>query len=185
MDKNKQDLHKEYFNPGVAFTGVPSQDELAHCPGVPTEMRMQHGRVACIECVQQIPCNPCEGLCKFGAITIGEEITNLPKLHEDNCVGCGLCVAGCPGLAITILDRSYSEREATIDFPFEYLPLPAVGAWVDAVNRAGEVVCKGRILRVLKLESYQGTAVICMAIPQEYLNEVRSMKRLPKQDRRE
>lgn len=179
---SRDNLQKEDINPGVQYTGVPSQDELSRCPGVPTETRVKLGRVACIECVQEIPCNPCEGLCKFGAITIGEQITNLPRLHEDKCVGCGLCVAGCPGLAITILDRSYSDTEATIDFPFEYLPLPAVGDQVDAVDRAGQVVCKGRIVRVLRPASYAGTAVICMAIPHEYIDRVRSMKRLPRRD---
>ena len=59
---------------GVAYTGVPSPEELKNCPGVPSKARMQRGRVACIECVQEIPCNPCEGICKFGAITVGEHL---------------------------------------------------------------------------------------------------------------
>lgn len=115
---SRDNLQKEDINPGVQYTGVPSQDELPRCPG----------------------------------------------------------------LAITILDRSYSDTEATIDFPFEYLPLPAVGDQVDAVDRAGQVVCKGRIVRVLRPASYAGTAVICMAIPHEYIDRVRSMKRLPRRD---
>ena len=133
---------------GVVYTGVPSQAELAACPGIPSEERMRKGRVACIECVQEIPCNPCEGICHFGAITVGEQITNLPCLDEKACTGCGLCVAHCPGLAITIIDKSYSETEATVDFPFEYIPLPKEGDVVDAVSREGEVVCSGRILSV-------------------------------------
>ena len=115
---SRDNLQKEDINPGVQYTGVPSQDELSRCPG----------------------------------------------------------------LAITILDRSYLDTEATIDFPFEYLPLPAVGDQVDAVDRAGQVVCKGRIVRVLRPASYAGTAVICMAIPHEYIDRVRSMKRLPRRD---
>lgn len=166
---------------GVVYTGVPSEEELAACPGVPSEERMRRGRVACIECVQEIPCNPCEGICRFGAITVGEQITNLPCLDEEKCTGCGLCVANCPGLAITIIDKSYSPEEATIDFPFEYLPLPAEGDTVDAVSRAGETVCKGRILRVTKLPAYAGTAVIRMAVPQQYIDQVRSMRRLARE----
>ncbi|HAE80279.1 MAG: 4Fe-4S binding protein [Clostridium sp.] len=165
---------------GVVYTGVPSQAELAACPGIPSEERMRKGRVACIECVQEIPCNPCEGICHFGAITVGEQITNLPCLDEKACTGCGLCVAHCPGLAITIIDKSYSETEATVDFPFEYIPLPKEGDVVDAVSRGGEVVCKGRILSVKKPKAYAGTAVVSMAVPQEYIDEVRSMKRLPR-----
>lgn len=165
---------------GIVYTGVPSKEELAACPGVPSEARMNRGRVACIECVQEIPCNPCEGLCKFGAISVGEQITNLPCLDEEKCTGCGMCVAGCPGLAITIIDKNYSDEEATIDFPFEYLPLPAQGDIVQASGRDGSVICPGRILRVTKLPAYAGTAVIRMAVAKEHIDEVRSMRRLPR-----
>lgn len=165
---------------GIIYTGVPSMEELAGAPGVPSEERMKKGRVACIECVQGIPCNPCEGACKFGAITIGDEITNLPRIDEEKCVGCGVCVAACPGLAITIVNKAYQEQETTIDFPFEYLPLPKEGDQVEAVSRSGEVVCVGTILSVKKPKAYAGTAVISMAIPREYADEVRSMKRLPR-----
>ena len=165
---------------GIIYTGIPSKAELAACPGVPSKERMLRGRVACIECVQEIPCNPCEGSCRFGAITIGEEITHLPCLHEEKCTGCGVCVANCPGLAITIIDGSFSETEATVDFPYEYLPLPKEGDLVDAVSRGGEVLCQGRILKVKKNKAFAGTAVISMAVPKEYIDDVRSMKRLPR-----
>lgn len=166
------------MNKGVIYTGVPSEEELAACPGCPSAERMSKGRVACIECVQEIPCNPCESSCKFGAITIGEQITNLPTLHGEKCTGCGRCLVMCPGLAITIIDTTYSDTEAVVEFPFEYLPLPEVGDQVDAVSRAGEVVCKGTVTTVKKLKSYAGTAVVGIAIPKEYANTVRSMKRL-------
>lgn len=168
------------MNKGVMYTGIPSKEELAACPGVPTEERMAKGRVACIECVQEIPCNPCEGTCPVGAITVGEQITHLPVLHGEKCTGCGMCVANCPGLAITIIDKTYSDTEAVVEFPFEYLPLPEKGDTVDAVNRGGEVVCKGTVTSVKKLKAYAGTAVVGIAIPKEYADEVRSMKRLPK-----
>ena len=125
---------------GVRYTGIPSAAELAACPGIPSEERMRKGRVAVIECVQEIPCNPCEGICRFGAITVGEHITNLPVLDEEKCTGCGQCVANCPGLAIVIVNKAFSETEETVEFPFEYLPLPEKGSTVDAVNRAGENV---------------------------------------------
>jgi len=166
------------MNKGVMYTGIPSKEELEACPGVPSKERMLKGRVAVIECVQEIPCNPCENACRIGAITIGEQITALPVLHEDKCSGCGLCVANCPGLAITIVDMTYSDTEAVIEFPFEYLPLPKEGDIVDAVNRAGEIMCKGTVASVKKLKAYAGTAVVGIAVPKEYADEVRSMKRL-------
>ena len=63
---------------GVMYTGIPpggAGGMFRHCP---PEERMAKGRVAVIECVQEIPCNPCENACRLGAITIGEQITNLP-----------------------------------------------------------------------------------------------------------
>ena len=165
---------------GVVYTGVPSKEELAACPGVPSEGRMRKGRVACIECVQEIPCNPCEGACPVGAITVGDQITHLPVLDEEKCTGCGMCVANCPGLAITVIDKSYSETEAVVEFPFEYLPLPQKGDRVEAVSRGGEVVCEATVTNVRQLKAYGGTAIVGIAIPKEYADEVRSMKRLPR-----
>lgn len=165
---------------GVRFTGVPSEAELAACTGRPTPERVKKGRVACIECVQEIPCNPCEGTCKFGAIEIGAQITNLPKLHEDKCTGCGNCVANCPGLAIFMLDKSISDTEGTVDFTYEYYPLPEKGDTVDAVGRDGGFICKGEVLQVMKAPAWKGTAVIRVKVPAEHVDTVRSMKRLPR-----
>ena len=164
--------------------GYLTWEEISKAVKVPSEERFAKGPVAVIECVQPIPCNPCEGICPVGAITVGEQITNLPHLQEQKCTGCGLCVAGCPGLAITLVDKSVSDAEADIDFPFEYLPLPNVGDTVDAVSRAGEVICKGRVMRVNKPAAYAGTAVIRLRVPMEYADEVRSMKRLKKEETR-
>ena len=116
---------------------------------MPSEERMRQGRVAVIECVQEIPCNPCSFSCKFNAITIGDEITNLPHLNVN-----------------------------VIDIPFEYLPLPQEHQVVDAVNRYGEVVYKGIIKKVKQVKAYVGTTVVSMIIPIEFADEVRSMKRL-------
>jgi Fe-S-cluster-containing hydrogenase component 2/bacterioferritin-associated ferredoxin len=162
---------------GVLTDGFPSQIEIAQTCGCPDLARMNRGPVALIECVQEIPCNPCEAACKFGAIHIGECITNIPKLDWEKCTGCSQCVAACPGLAIFVVDKSYSQEEATISFPFEYFPLPTAGNTVDAVSRAGEVLCQGRVLRVLSPKQYDHTAVITIAVAQEYADSVRSIAR--------
>ena len=165
---------------GYQATGVPSEAELQNFPGRPSEERMKKGRVAVVECLQEIPCNPCEPGCRFGAIKIGENITALPCLDEDLCTGCGQCVPKCPGLAIFIVNKSYSETEATVDFPYEYLPLPEKGDTVEAADRAGRTVCPGHVLRVISLPENGGTNVISLAIPKEYADDVRGMKRLPR-----
>lgn len=65
---------------GIAYTGIPSAEELGSCAGIPTRERMAKGPVAVIECIQCIPCNPCEMACPTGAISLGGAISNAPKL---------------------------------------------------------------------------------------------------------
>ncbi|HHY94753.1 MAG TPA: FAD-dependent oxidoreductase, partial [Firmicutes bacterium] len=84
---------------GKPVTGAPSPEELAGCPGVPPAEALARGPVAVIECLQEIPRNPCEAVCPTGAIRIGEYITDLPHLLPERCRGCGNCVPACPGQA--------------------------------------------------------------------------------------
>ena len=163
---------------GIIYDGYPSMDEIKEANGWPDEERFAKGPVAVVECVQQIPCNPCESACPLHAIHIGEPITNTPQVDREKCIGCGMCVAACPGLAIFLVDKSYSETEATVSFPFEYDPLPEKGAEIDALSRAGEYVCKGRVIKVMNPKKNDHTPVVTLAIPKEHADTVRTMRRL-------
>lgn len=158
-------------------SGYLTYKELIELQKLPSEERMRKGPVAVIECVQEIPCNPCESSCPRKAIEIGEPITKLPVLAEEKCVGCGICVAKCSGMAIFIVDKSYSDIVASVSFPYEYYPIPDVGSAVKAVNRKGEYVCDGIIKKVKMPLSFDRTAVVTVEIPIEHSNEVRSIKR--------
>ena len=59
---------------GVVYDGYPSKEELEQSPGFPNTCSLSKGTKAVIECVQNIPCNPCEAACPYGAITIGDNI---------------------------------------------------------------------------------------------------------------
>lgn len=163
---------------GIIYDGFPSMEEIKEANGWPDEERFAKGPVAVVECVQQIPCNPCESACPLHAIHIGEPITNTPQVDREKCIGCGMCVAACPGLAIFLVDKSYSETEATVSFPFEYDPLPEKGAEIDALSRAGEYVCKGRVIKVMNPKKNDHTPVVTIAIPKEHADTVRTMRRL-------
>lgn len=161
---------------GIVFDGCPSLEEIREANGWPTAERFALGPVAIVECVQQIPCNPCEASCPSGAISIGKPITRTPRVDLKKCIGCGKCVAACPGLAIFIIDKSRGA-EATVSFPFEYLPLPKKDQEVFALNRAGEFVCMGRVMRVANPVGNDHTSVVTVAIPKEYADEVRTIRR--------
>lgn len=160
---------------GIVFTGTPSIKELVNSPGFPSKDRLRRGTVAVIECVQEIPCNPCELACPFGAIKVGTPITNLPVLFEDKCKGCGLCIPPCPGLAIFLVDTNFSEKEALVGFPYEYLPLPKAGSRVDAVNREGNLVTEAKVIKVKNPKEYDHTPVLFIAVPRKFAQEVRGI----------
>lgn len=160
--------------------GYMTLEELKSAVNYPSEERFAKGPVAVAECIHEIPCNPCEAACRQGAIEIGMPITNLPMVNEEKCTGCGLCIAHCSGLAIFVIDKTYSETQATVAFPYEYLPLPVVGQKIKGVNRAGDPVCDGEVVKVLDIKAFDRTPVVTIAIPKEFADEVRSIERKEK-----
>lgn len=139
------------------------------------------GGIAVIECYQEIPCDVCELVCHKGAIKIGTPLTQAPSFNAGKCSGCGLCVVACPGLAIFLVDPDYSEKEALVSFPYEYLPVPNVGSEVDVVNRLGTVVGKGRVLEVRHAKKFDATRLVTVAVPKQLAQEVRGIVK-PKGD---
>lgn len=156
--------------------GVLSEEELERLPGVPSKKGRAAGPIVVIECAEEIPCNPCEPVCPKGAITVGEPITRLPVLDEERCDGCLACIAPCPGLAIFVVDETYSDREATVTLPYEFLPLPEKGERVEALNRRGEVVAEGTVVQVRTPKAFDRTALVTVVIPKELSMEVRHIR---------
>ena len=107
---------------------------------------------------------------------MGEPITNLPRLVEEKCRGCGECIPACPGLAIFLVDENYSPTEAAVSIPYEYLLLPETGSSVCALDRCGEKVCSARVIRVSNPRKNNGTAVVTIAVPRKFSNKVRSFR---------
>ena len=169
----------ETMKEGIRTTGIPSREELEASPGYPSVEALARGPIAVIECVQDIPCDPCEVACPKGAIVVGNPITNLPVFYAEKCDGCGRCIPICPGQAIFRVDMTFSEDKAAVSFPYEFLPMPRKGDVVQGVNRAGEVVCDAEVLRVQQPKGFDHTAVIAVAVPKELAMKVRSMRRLP------
>jgi sarcosine oxidase, subunit alpha len=103
-------------------------------------------RYPVLRCTQEIPCNPCAAVCRRNAIAIvGDPLRGTPRFTGADCTGCAKCVAVCPGLAITLVDRVRDRAHPIVTVPFEMDPaLVAAGTEVVACDADG--VALGRFL---------------------------------------
>ena len=131
-----------------------------------------------IDCREPIPCDPCCHACPAHAIEIGPDITALPRTDPARCTGCGICVAACPGQACFLVDEDFAPGRASVDFPYEYLPLPERGMTVEARSNMGEKVCDAVVEQVLLRKNAAGTAVVRVSVPVEFAYAVRGMRPL-------
>lgn len=155
----------------IEKTGVPTPEDLTKV--FPSKERLSQGPVAIVECFERIPCDPCYGACKRGAIKEFKDINDLPEIDFDICNGCGLCISECPGLAIFVVDQTYSEKEALVEIPYEFLPLPEKGEVVDALNRRGERVSEAT---VVWLKFRDKTCVINITVPKGLSMDIRNIR---------
>ncbi|EHQ90831.1 4Fe-4S binding protein [Desulfosporosinus youngiae] len=158
----------------LSKTGIPTAEDIKTV--APSEERLKKGPVAVIECFQKIPCNPCTEACKQGAIQAMKDINDLPKLEFDKCNGCGVCLSRCPGLAIFIIDASYSDTEAIVRIPFEYYPVPQAGEKVVGLNRAGEELGMFEVSKVQSGGQKNKTYTVWLVVPKELAMDVRSIR---------
>jgi len=146
-------------------TGILSLKDLM----IPTKKQFEKG-VAILECIQEIPCNPCVDSCPVSAISMKD--INAPPINDyEKCIGCTKCVGICPGLAIFVV--KIKDGKAFVTLQYEFLPIPNVGDKVKVLNRKGENAGFGIIRRVVK----QGkTMVITVEVNENLAMDVRNIR---------
>ena len=154
--------------------GIPAKEDIAVV--CPSDERMAKGPVAIVECFQEIPCNPCVGACKQGAITMARDINALPVVDAERCNGCGVCITFCPGLAIFVVDKSFSAERALVKLPFEYVPVPGAGQYAVGLDRAGKELGRFEVVRVTPGGKENLTYTISLAVPQGLAMDVRGIQ---------
>ena len=78
-------------------------------------------------------------------------------------------------MAIFVVDMTYSDREATVQLPYEFLPLPRKGELVTALDREGKAVCSARVVNVRNPKKFDHTVVITIAVPKDQAMNVRNI----------
>jgi NADPH-dependent 2,4-dienoyl-CoA reductase/sulfur reductase-like enzyme/Fe-S-cluster-containing hydrogenase component 2/bacterioferritin-associated ferredoxin len=137
-----------------------TQSVLKSRPGKAYSMvypRIKQGVYPILNCVQEIPCNPCDTICPKGSIKIEGSILNPPK-YLGGCIGCEMCVAICPGIAIALVDFRKDEPIVTIPFEFKEGVLKT-GDIVDVTDRLGNIIGKGEVISFRYLEKVKNIPV--------------------------
>ena len=106
---------------------IVTRDVLKSKPGQvhPHEaLGMEAGVYPVFHCHQEIPCNPCTSVCPQGTIEIGDDIRGIPRYtggeQGTDCLGCGKCVAICPGLAVTLVDHRKYKDTPVVTLAYEF-----------------------------------------------------------------
>ena len=157
----------------ISATGIPTSEQIEKI--LPDRKRREEQAYAVIECFQEIPCDPCTKICPKNAILPMENINNIPQIDYSLCDGCGLCITICPGVAIFVVDETYSEKNALVKIPHEFIP-PEKGTVVSGLDRSGKAVCDARVVRVVPSKSK--TTTLWLEVPKELANQVRAIEPL-------
>ena len=111
------EIPSSWYHMGEILKSRPGEK---HSEVVPEEAS---GVVPIIHCTQEIPCDPCSSLCIHDLIFIDKsDIRQVPKFTGSNysCGFCRRCVAGCPGLAITLVDYRKNSAVPEVTIPYEF-----------------------------------------------------------------
>jgi Fe-S-cluster-containing hydrogenase component 2 len=136
---------------------------------LPSKKQLEKG-VAIIECIQNIPCNPCVDSCPTGAISM-KDINALPIMDYDKCIACCKCVGVCPGLAIFVV--KCTDDIGSITLPYEFLPKPVVGKKVKLLDRSGKIVGDGIVKKVVNKDK---TFIVTVEVAKDLIMVVRNIK---------
>lgn len=156
--------------PTCRINGFIDNEELEKLGLMPPKQRFEKGPVAILECPEMIPCNICVAHCPSKAISMNS-LNDIPRVDWDKCAGCGNCVAICPGLAAFVVDLSRNDADY-VTLPHEFLPRPRVGDEVILMNRKGERIGKGIVIRTWERNK---TLVVTVKVPKGFGMEVRAI----------
>jgi Fe-S-cluster-containing hydrogenase component 2 len=153
-------------------SGYFSEEELKQ--HVPPKELLKKKKAAIVECLQQIPCNACLDACKSEAVSKAD-INDPPKVDWGKCNSCLQCIRECPGLAMFVL--SIKEGKAQISIPWEMPYVPKKDEVVDVLNRKGEKIGTGKIVRVIPPIKDNKTWIVTFETDEGLIMKARNFRR--------
>jgi thioredoxin reductase/Fe-S-cluster-containing hydrogenase component 2/bacterioferritin-associated ferredoxin len=170
LEATKDDVPEAWFKKAEILKSHPGKI-IEHTP--PT---MEEGVMPNIFCLQEIPCNPCSTVCPTNAINMkGDPIMDFPQF-EGKCIGCGQCVAICPGLAITLVDYRKDAENPIVTLPYEIGNMPVqVGDFVQTVAFDGEKLEKLEVVNIKNIKNRK-TQLVEIKAPKAIAKQIASFQ---------
>jgi ferredoxin len=173
---------------GVADEPVPEEwyrmgEILKSKPGEnfsETQPEIAAGVVPVIHCTQEIPCDPCSGLCPKNLILLDPaDIRSVPEFLGDNfaCGMCERCVAGCPGLAITLVSYRKNPEMPLVSIPYEFTRTSIQkNDWVEVLDTQGEVLGKVEVATVHSIKTSDRTLIVQVQAPKAIATRIAGIR---------
>ncbi len=152
-------------------------------PPLPVEANFQfkeEGIYPVFYCTQEIPCNPCTSVCDQEQIeTVDDLITKLPYFKgEEDCLGCGKCIAVCPGLAVVLHDYRKDKDIPQVTFPTELTDAKLEKGQKIIVVSNEEELGEFEIQRSRILKDFPKTQLVTIKLPSEIAKKAVAIKLL-------
>lgn len=141
---------------------------------------IEEGVVPVIHCTQEIPCDPCASLCSHGLIYIDtRDIRHVPTFLGNSycCEVCEKCVAGCPGLAITLVNYRENPNMPVVSIPYEFTRQTITPEdMVIVLDTEGIELGKVEVLSVHKVDEKDKTLVVQVISPAKIAQRIAGIK---------
>jgi len=172
--KIKEDIEEMYEKAEIIGKSPPDP--------IQTEViKKEIGVFPIFHCNQKIPCNPCTTVCPQNQIATKDNlITELPYFKDEKeCLGCGECVAVCPGLAITLIDYRKERKNPMVTFPYEMDASKLdKNEIITVMSNKGELG-KFRINNVKILKKYPHTQLVSIKLPKSIAKRAVGITKYP------
>jgi NADPH-dependent 2,4-dienoyl-CoA reductase/sulfur reductase-like enzyme/Pyruvate/2-oxoacid:ferredoxin oxidoreductase delta subunit/bacterioferritin-associated ferredoxin len=129
-------------------------------------------------CSQEIPCNPCTSICPQHGIRIeGDDLMGLPEFVGQQCDACEMCVAICPGLAVTLVDFRKNQDMASVTIPYEFTAKSLKkGDVVTVLDTEGTILGNVEVTRVREAKVADRCALVRVKAPREIATRIAGIR---------